>query len=114
MLLVSEGFFTALRFQLFTPGNPSYNQCLKITAWFIVSLIILPARLGEILVIILLKKEFKLSSGFSIMSVISQRLIDLFFLTAMLLVFVILHQSNKQYLYIYISLIITILLLGLI
>jgi len=112
-ILLSEGYFTALRFKLFTPGNPSIKSCLEITSWFIVSLIILPARLGEIAVIVLLKNILNQSTGSSIMNVLSQRLIDVLFLCAMLLMFLLAINIFEQYIYIFIFIIIILLLLSL-
>ncbi len=101
LVLLSEGFFTALRFKLFTPGNPPLIKCLELTAWFIISLIILPARLGEIAVIILLKNNLGQSTGSSIMNVLTQRFIDLLFLCSMSLAFVFLNQNFQHSLYLY-------------
>jgi uncharacterized protein (TIRG00374 family) len=110
-VLLLEGFFTALRFKLFTPNNPSFINCLDITAIFIVSLIVLPARLGEIAAIFLIKNKLRQSTGASIMNVLTQRFIDLFFLGAILLLFIIAHQTIDQSLWFYISITIIISLL---
>lgn len=102
-ILLSEGLFTALRFKLFTPGNQSIKSCLEVTAWFIISLIILPARLGEIAVILLLKEKLGQSTGSSIMNVLTQRFIDILFLCTMLIIFLLLIQNYDEVLFLYVS-----------
>lgn len=111
LLLLSEGLFTALRFKLFTPGNPPLTSCLRISALFIVSLIILPARLGEIAVIFLIKNHLNQTTGASIMNVLTQRFIDLIFLGAMLLLFVIANQTLTQNILFYVLVFLIIFLL---
>lgn len=103
LVLLLEGLFTAIRFKLFTPGNPALKSCLHITSIFIVSLIILPARLGEIAVIFLLKKELKQKTGAAIMSVLTQRFIDLLFLCALLFIFTLMTSIAEQSLYLYVA-----------
>ncbi len=92
IVLALEGFFTGLRFKTFTPGNHSIGRCSKLSSWFIVSLVILPARLGEIAVVFLLQDYLKQSAGAAIMNTIIQRYIDLLFLASMTLIFLCLNH----------------------
>jgi uncharacterized protein (TIRG00374 family) len=114
IVLLMEGVFTALRFKLFTPGKPALKDCLKLTSLFIVSLIILPARLGEIAVIFLLKHQLGQRTGVSIMNVLTQRLIDLIFIFTILLAFILINKAVEYniFFYLVILLIISLLILS--
>ena len=85
MLLMSEGFATAKRMQVFTPGPPSYAACLRISAWFVIYLIVLPARLGEVVAVVLLRVYAAQASGPALASLLTQRLFDLLVLIAVFL-----------------------------
>ena len=47
-LQLMEGTITAMRFQLLSRSNARMRECLRASAWYVVLLIALPLRIGEI------------------------------------------------------------------
>ena len=84
-VLVFEGVFTTLRLQLFTPNKPLFKDCLQVVAWFVVLLVILPARLGEVAIIVLIQRYLRQNAGSALISVVIQRIFDLIMLSAVFL-----------------------------
>ena len=76
-LFLLEGVFTSLRFYLLTPGDRGLAACFSLTAWYVVLLILLPLRLGEVVVVLLLKKYLDQDASPALMNVLVQRLFDL-------------------------------------
>jgi uncharacterized membrane protein YbhN (UPF0104 family) len=73
---VLEGLAAAARIQMFTPGDNRYSTCLRVNAWYVLALIGLPARLGEVAGVFLFKKYLAQASGPAAVNVIAQRLMD--------------------------------------
>jgi uncharacterized membrane protein YbhN (UPF0104 family) len=86
-LLLFEGFITAARFRLMARTAPSYGDCLSATAWYVLMLIGLPARLGEVAGIALIVKYMRERAGTAAASLLFQRLFDLIVLALLLAVF---------------------------
>lgn len=76
-LLMVEGIVTALRIGVFTPSRPGFATCLKVNAHYVLLLMLLPARLGEMGAVLLFRRYFRQGAGAALMSVLSQRLFDL-------------------------------------
>ncbi|MEM7405643.1 MAG: lysylphosphatidylglycerol synthase transmembrane domain-containing protein [Pseudomonadota bacterium] len=85
ILLLSEGCFTAWRLRVFTPGPPSFRACLHISAWFVLFLVALPARVGEVAAAFLLKHFAGQSTAPALTNLLTQRALDLMFLIAVFL-----------------------------
>lgn len=75
-LLFAEGAVTALRIQTFANQNPTYLAALKANAWYVLSLGVLPARLGEVAAIVIFERLLGIDRGSAVGSVFCQRLID--------------------------------------
>lgn len=80
IVLALEGVFTAFRIKSFTPGDQPISECLRVNAWFVMMLIIIPGRLGEIAVVVLYRHYLHQKTGSALMNVIAQRLLDLIIL----------------------------------
>ena len=86
LLYLVEGVVTALRIRLFSPGRPSTLDCLKANAWYVVSLVLLPARLGEVAAVIIFQRYLGMRSGMAVMSIVMQRMLDVAVLSGLFLV----------------------------
>ncbi|GJL85505.1 MAG: hypothetical protein DHS20C02_12800 [Micavibrio sp.] len=89
LFLLMEGIMTALRIWLFANKKPCVGSALKANAWYVLLLIILPARLGEVAAIVVFERYLGQKYGAAAMSIIAQRLYDViilgtFFLMALL------------------------------
>lgn len=89
LFLLFEGVFTALRIWLFAGRKPCLSDALKANAWYVLLLIMLPARLGEVAAVIVFEKQLGQKRGAAAMSIVSQRLYDVvvlgsFFLIALM------------------------------
>ena len=87
IVLSLEGIFTALRMQAFTDGSKSFISCLQVIAWFVVLLIMLPARLGEVAIIFLMGHFLQQNKSSALINAFTQRLLDLLVLTSFFLIF---------------------------
>jgi hypothetical protein len=86
IFFLAEGVFTTLRFYLLTPNKPMISSCFKVTAWYVVFLVLLPARLGEVIVILLLKQHLNQNTSPALMNVLVQRLFDVIILSSIFLI----------------------------
>ena len=84
-LLMVEGVVTAIRIGVFTPSRPGFATCLQVNAHYVLLLILLPARLGEMGAVLLFRRHFRQGAGAALMSVLSQRLFDLAILGSLFL-----------------------------
>ena len=48
ILLLMEGVCTSYRMYLYIPGKTKLTSCFRVTAWHVLMLVLLPARLGEV------------------------------------------------------------------
>ena len=85
VLLCLEGVFTALRIWVFAARKPCVSQALKANAWYVLLLVMLPARLGEAAAVLVFKKYLGQGYGAAAMSIISQRLYDVVILSVFFL-----------------------------
>ena len=83
-LLVFEGFVTAARFKLLALGRVTYRQCLTATAWYVLLLLALPARLGEVAGVAIMVRDMGQRAGTAVASLLLQRMFDVIVLAAML------------------------------
>ncbi len=83
-LLLLEGLITAARFRLLARGGAAYGDCVLATAWYVVLLIGLPARLGEFAGIGTMMRFMRERAGAAAASLLFQRLFDLVLLLAIL------------------------------
>ena len=72
ILFLMEGVFTSLRFYLLTPGDRHVTACFSLTAWYVVLLVLLPLRLGEVAVVLLMKKYLDQDASPALMNVFVQ------------------------------------------
>lgn len=87
--LFFEGIVTSLRIWLFAGGKQCISPALRANAWYVLLLVVLPARLGEVAAVVVFEKYLGQKYGAAAMSIISQRLYDVivlgtFFLIALL------------------------------
>jgi uncharacterized membrane protein YbhN (UPF0104 family) len=85
-LLTLEGLITAARFRLLARTAASYGDCLRATAWYVLMLIGLPARLGEIAGIGLIVRYMRERAGAAAANLLFQRVFDMIVLMLMLAV----------------------------
>ena len=85
-IFLAEGVFTTLRIYLLTPNHPGLTACFKVTAWYVVFLILLPARLGEVAAILLLKQHLNQNTSPALMNILVQRLFDIIILGSIFLI----------------------------
>lgn len=74
--LMVEGLCTAVRIKLLCRAPPRFRDCLAVTAWWVMSLAILPARLGELAGIHMLRQRLGQTLGEALSSLFVQRLFD--------------------------------------
>lgn len=86
LFLILEGIATALRLWLFAQQRPCLSDALKANAIYVLLLVILPARLGEVAAILVLKHHLQQKYGAAAMSIIAQRLYDIMILGAVFLI----------------------------
>ncbi len=86
LFLLLEGLTTALRLWLFAGKKPCVGAALKANAWYVLFLVILPARLGEIAAIVVLERHLGQKYGAAAMSIIAQRLYDVIILGVFFLI----------------------------
>lgn len=86
LFLTLEGIFTALRIWLFAARKPCLSQALKANAWYVVLLVLLPARLGEVAAIAVFERYLRQSYGAAAMSIVVQRIYDVIILGVFFLV----------------------------
>ena len=85
-LLLIEGLVTASRFHLLVRSPASFGDCLQATAWYVLLLIGLPARLGEVAGIGLMIRYMHQRAGTAAASLLFQRLFDMIVLALLLAV----------------------------
>lgn len=96
-LLIIEGLITAARFSLLAMTPVRFIDCVRATAWYVLLLIGLPARLGEIAGIAVIVKHMGERAGAATASLLFQRLFDMIVLTSVLiLVYVLLTSENSE------------------
>ena len=86
VFLVAEGVATALRLWLFAQKKPCLSEALKANAWYVLLLVILPARLGEVAAIVVLERHLGQKYGAAAMSILTQRLYDVIVLGVVFLI----------------------------
>ncbi|HQX27335.1 MAG TPA: lysylphosphatidylglycerol synthase transmembrane domain-containing protein [Alphaproteobacteria bacterium] len=86
VFLVMEGIATALRLWLFAGKRPCMSEALKANAWYVLLLVILPARLGEVAAVVVLERYLGQKYGAAAMSIIMQRLYDMIVLGTIFLI----------------------------
>ncbi len=84
--LTFEGIITALRIWLFADRKPCLRPALKANAWYVLLLVILPARLGEVAAVVIFERYLKQKRGAAVMSIITQRLYDVIVLGSFFLI----------------------------
>jgi uncharacterized membrane protein YbhN (UPF0104 family) len=86
VFLIMEGIATALRLWLFAAKKPCLSEALQANAWYVLLLVILPARLGEVAAVVVLERYLGQKYGAAAMSIIMQRLYDMIVLGAIFLI----------------------------
>ncbi|MGR9092041.1 MAG: lysylphosphatidylglycerol synthase domain-containing protein [Gammaproteobacteria bacterium] len=95
MLLV-EGVVTALRFRLLARGAVRLRDSLLATAWYVLMLIGLPARLGEIAGIGVIARYLQQPAGVAAASLLFQRVFDMLMLIVLLAIVAALAVAGEQ------------------
>ena len=95
-LQLLEGIITATRFRLLSRTRARFSGCLRASAWYVMLLIALPARLGEVAGVALIVRHLGERTGAAAASLLFQRLFDVIFLVALLAVYCVwaLGQTN--------------------
>lgn len=96
VLFTAEGVMTALRIRLFAGGRPTIATALKTNAWYVLLLVILPARLGEVAAILVFNRYLGQRAGAAAASIVTQRLYDVIVLGALFLIGLIGLQSAEN------------------
>ena len=95
-LLALEGFITAQRCLLLSIGPACYSQCLRATAWYVLLLLALPARLGEVAGVGTLVRYVNQHAGEAAVNLLLQRIFDVLVLGTLLGVAGVLSVSGEQ------------------
>lgn len=82
-LLGLEGLLTALRFQLLAANKPGYLRCLRASGWYVLFLLALPARLGEVAGVGVIVRHMEQHPGEGVANLLLQRLFDVIVLGMM-------------------------------
>lgn len=83
-LQMIEGAVTAARCRLMCRRRVAYRDCLAATAWYVLMLIALPARLGEVAGVAAIVRHTGEKAGSAAAGLLFQRLFDVIFLMAVL------------------------------
>lgn len=83
VLLAAEGFLTAARFKLLSIRRTSYSACVRASGWYVLLLLALPARLGEVAGVGTMVRYMGQRTGDSIVNLFLQRVFDVLTLGAM-------------------------------
>ncbi|HCU89175.1 MAG TPA: hypothetical protein DGR97_04490, partial [Gammaproteobacteria bacterium] len=83
-LLILEGLITAARFRLLARTATSYGDCLRATACYVVMLILIPARLGEVAGVGFIVRYMHERAGAAAASLLFQRVFDVIILVTVL------------------------------
>ena len=71
-----EAIVTALRIRMFAHTNPTLAAATQANAWYVLLVLLLPARLGEVAAVIIFEKFLGLPRGAAMASIIAQRMFD--------------------------------------
>jgi len=93
ILLLMEGVCTSIRMYLYIPGKTELSSCFRVVAWYVLMLVLLPARLGEVVAVFLLKENLNQKTSPAIMIILVQRLFDILVLSAL---FVVIYFAYNQ------------------
>ncbi|MCG8450642.1 MAG: flippase-like domain-containing protein [Pirellulales bacterium] len=85
IFLFLEGIFTSLRVHKLNSGRLAFATSLRVTAWYVLFLLIIPARLGELSMVVLLNRHMNLSYGSAVTNLLVQKLLDLLVLALVFL-----------------------------
>ena len=96
-LLLLEGLVSAARFDLLTRSSTTYTAALQTTAWYVLLIIGLPARLGEIAGIALVVRYLKESIGAATANLLFQRSFDIIVLMSLSLVLAAVTAGNHSW-----------------
>lgn len=83
LLLAFEGFLTAARFKLLAINPTTYAASLRASGWYVLLLLALPARLGEVAGIGTMVRYMGQRTGDSMVNLFLQRVFDVLTLGAM-------------------------------
>jgi uncharacterized membrane protein YbhN (UPF0104 family) len=95
-VLLLEGLITALRFRLLARGSVRLRDALRATAWYVLMLIGLPARLGEIAGIGIIARYLHQPVGVAAASLLLQRVFDMLMLIVLLAIVAVLAVAGEQ------------------
>ncbi|MGR8949335.1 MAG: lysylphosphatidylglycerol synthase transmembrane domain-containing protein [Gammaproteobacteria bacterium] len=95
-LLGFEGFITAMRFRLLSIGDTTYAQSLRASGWYVLLLLALPARLGEVAGVGTMKRYMGQTVGASAVNLFLQRIFDVLTLGAMFCIVSFQYLSGEQ------------------
>ena len=95
-MLLIEGVVTALRFRLLARGAIRLRDALRATAWYVLLLIGLPARLGEIAGVGVIARHLQQPAGVVAASLLFQRVFDMLMLIVLLTIVATLVVAGEQ------------------
>jgi uncharacterized membrane protein YbhN (UPF0104 family) len=76
-LLIGEGYCSTVRLHALLGGGATLASCLRITAWHVLWVMLMPARLGDVAGITLIRRHTSQRIGPATANVVIQRLFDL-------------------------------------
>ena len=74
--LFLEATLTAVRIRLFAPTRPTLGAASEANAWYVILVLSLPARLGDVAAIVVFERYLGLKKGAALASIVAQRLFD--------------------------------------
>jgi len=95
-VLLLEGLVTALRLRLLARGSVRLRDALRATAWYVLMLIGLPARLGEVAGIGVIARMLHQPVGVAAASLLFQRVFDMLMLIILLAIVAVLAVAGEQ------------------
>jgi uncharacterized membrane protein YbhN (UPF0104 family) len=111
-LLLVEGVVTAVRLHIMARPAVRFRACIIATAWYVLLLISLPARLGEVAGVAVIVRHMGQRPGTAAASLLFQRVCDVIVLAALLALVctVVLSGPQSRMAFIFIALVIAVLI----
>lgn len=84
--LFGEATLTAIRIRMFAPTRPTLGAATSANAWYVILVLALPARMGDVAAVVVFERFLNLSRGASAISIVAQRLFDVISIAVIFLI----------------------------